>query len=281
MKIKKIAKIAPRNYLAYTIPQEIVGFVPSFEHEMIEDKYVFKKEFLEQFEKEVSIAIDDYKKQKFEEIEAPKVKHYQVEQGTKEWLELRMGIITASRTPFTIEGKKIPTFKPYIAEKVAEKIRLERDIAVPKKKKTQAMDDGNEFEHIAIEKYEATKDISIDAKGIYRNEIIGASPDGVYLDDNFELVNVEVKSVLLQTYLSHLLYSSQTSKYFAQMQVQMYVMNIKKTDFIVQCSEDLSLPNITKTVHLDMSFIVNMIETLKEYEEEYQKMYNNFKEFIC
>ena len=197
-------------------------------------------------------------------------------QGSKEWLESRIGLITASKTPFKLDGKPIPTFDDYINEKVAEAfIKLNGGEQEEKMPPTQNMVRGTNFEKYAIERYEELTGRKVEKRNLIVADTmkVGASPDGVTTDEDGNIINVEVKSVLLKNYLGELVKQKVSNQYFIQVQVQMFLLDADYTDFLVQQSQRAGKPFelIIRRIERDELVVSNMIETIKEYEEKFEE----------
>ena len=286
MKLIKIEKLtgAKRLHRAYTI-ENILDASFEFEHEItsnrIEFQSIHEQDFLDKIEdinKERQILINI----KSREENIPKVEEVVHEQKTIEWLEARAGNITASDTPFGVNGTPIPTFKNYVYKKVSEKIRIDRGLDMPPKVITEAMDSGNELEELAIKRYSEKTSNLVVSKGLIKSttNLIGASVDGISTDDDFNRYNIEVKNVNIPRYLSQLSNKHLEREYYAQMQIQMYITNTDKTHFVVQCSEDIEIPIIISTVERDETFINNALETLYKFEDSFNKVYDLFKDSL-
>ena len=215
-------------------------------------------------------------------VQVPKVTDATQEQGTKEWLQARAGIITASNTPFTIKGLKIPTYDTYVDKKVAEKFLLENGVEKEDTYNSRTTELGHILEPKAIEEYERVTGNKVISKGLVvgTDSLIGASTDGITSDKDFNKINIEIKSVFLSTYLSELTRREMVKKYYGQMQIQMYVLDIDLTHFLVQSQETDLVPLIIREVKRDEEFISNAIETLKCFEADFAERYEMLKQTI-
>jgi len=207
------------------------------------------------------------------------IKEIEAEQGTKEWLSARIGIITASRTPFDSKGKPIPTYLAFVNEKVAEAFMKNNDGIPNEKFTTEAMQIGTDLEHYGIERYEKVSKNKVETRNLLVADglMLGASPDGVVTDgkNNIE-INVEVKSVLLKTFIGEIVDQVVTKRYNTQVQVQMYMLTCDITHLVTQCQEVSGKPLdiIISIIDRDEEFIENMIETIKKYEIDFKRRYN-------
>lgn len=148
----------------------------------------------------------------------------EIEQGSTEWLELRLGKFTASDAQaIANNGKGLETL---VYEKVAESIT--RKI---KESYTNAdIDRGNEFEPIARNNYELEKDVSVtEVAFVELNDSIGCSPDGFVGDDGL----VEFKCKNDVNFVKYMLDKKIDPAHEWQMQMQMLVTGRQWCDYVV------------------------------------------------
>jgi hypothetical protein len=147
------------------------------------------------------------------------VKIFEVEQGSYEWLELRLGIPTASefnKIFSPVQLKKSTQQKDYMYELIAERI-LKRpldDIS------SVWLDRGRAEENRAIKAYEFMNDVVVKKVGFIKNDDqnVGASPDGVVGEKG----GVEVKVPNAKNYL-RIVAEENYNKYKTQMQCCMWI----------------------------------------------------------
>lgn len=170
---------------------------------------------------------------------------HNLEQGTKEWLKLRLGKFTASTaSAIKTNGKGLETL---IFEKMAELLTQKQLTNF----KSDAMERGNELEAEAREIYELTTGLSVKEVGFCElNEFVGASPDGLVGEDGL----VEIKCPIPKTFVKYLVSGKVDPKYYAQMQFQLYVTDRKFCDYVVY-HPDFPNPVITKKIERDEAFI--------------------------
>ena len=251
-------------------------------HEMLEDDLIeFSTDLEETFKEDVEsfrthqrIALSA----KLRAFNVPDVVENTSKQGTTDWLQARIGIITASKTPFTSKGLPIPTYDVYVNEKVADAFIENNGGEQADSYTSDAMQIGTDLEHYAIEDYEKLMGLKVEQRGLITatNLMIGASPDGVVLDaDGNNMLNVEVKSVFLKTYIGQLVSGKVTNTYNTQLQVQMYILDVDQTSLVIQCQQMTGQPLMTlvDTVKRDEEFITNMIETIKQFEVDFKARY--------
>jgi hypothetical protein len=110
--------------------------------------------------------------------------------------------------------------------------------------------------------------------------MFGASPDGITTDEDFNTINIEIKNVTLPRYIAELHSKAVSKEYNTQVQVQMSILNIDKTHFLVSCQETDKLPLLINEIERDEIFISNMIETIKEFERDFQERYEKVKRIL-
>lgn len=167
-----------------------------------------------------------------------------MEQGTQEWHQARLGMVTASRISDVMakgrSGSPSATRANYMAELVAQRLTGE----VPEGFTNAAMQWGTETEPKARMAYEFAYDVNVQQVGfiVHRDESLsaGASPDGLVGDDGL----VEFKCPNTATHIATLRGASIDRKYLLQMQWQMACTERQWCDFV---SYDPRLP-----LHLEM-----------------------------
>lgn len=157
------------------------------------------------------------------------MKIFKVDQGEFEWLELRLGIPTASEfnkifSPVKLERSKQQ--KDYIYHLVAERM-LERPL---EDYSSIWMDRGKEEEKSAIQAYEFMRKKKVDKIGLIKNdnETVGCSPDGLVDEDG----GIEIKTPTAKNYIK-LVSESNFSKYKTQMQCCMWLSDRQWWDLII------------------------------------------------
>lgn len=161
----------------------------------------------------------------------------QLEQGSDEWLQARVGKVTASRVADVIAKTKTgwgASRANYMAELIAERLT-----GRPTDKFTNAaMQWGTDTEPQARAAYEFFQDESVVQVGLVPHPTIkesAASPDGYVGEDGL----VEIKCPNTATHIETVLGGSVPAKYETQMQWQMACTGRKWCDFV---SYDPRLP---------------------------------------
>lgn len=153
-----------------------------------------------------------------------------VEQGSPEWKELRLGHVTASNVADVMaKGKsgEAETRKKYKLRLIAERLSgMSQDSY-----SNPAMDWGIEQEAYARMAYEVAKDVLVDKTGFWHHPdiaFVGVSPDGLVNDDGL----VEIKCPKTETHIDYMLDDKVPAKYYKQIQCQLWVTGRQWCDFI-------------------------------------------------
>lgn len=151
-----------------------------------------------------------------------------VQQRTKEWHDLRLGRITASKVVNIIYKGNKPTesYKSYLAEKLAEIIK-----GSPKKfEPSWPMIRGTELECSAIFCYENELGLKVTDGGFYIYEdYLASSPDGIV---NKDLI-IEVKCKNETNHAKFILEKKVPGDHMAQMQLNMLMTGAKECDYVL------------------------------------------------
>lgn len=261
---------------------------PSFEYEEVEVSVIEFNAELEAKLKEEYVAhqkelMRAKAKDTLDRVKKIETKEVKVAQRSHEWFKERAGVITGSDTPFDINGKPIPTFMKYVYKKVADAFKYEfiENHTEEDNVQTKAMEDGNLLEPLALERYAKKTGLEVQEKGIYRLDgyHIGASPDAVAYDENFNPRIIEIKNLQLNTYLNELMNpGTQEKKYKAQLQTEMLCSGIHTADFVIQSA---TMPErfelLIYKIDLDAEYLANMIDTIELFEIEFEKAYYTLK----
>lgn len=141
-----------------------------------------------------------------------------MEQGTQEWLAIRLGKFTASKaSAIQANGSGLETL---VFEKVSEIITG----VIPNGYKSADMERGNELEPEARDLYEIETGNSVSQVGfIEHSEFVGCSPDGMIGDDGM----LEIKCPTDSVFLRYMYDKKINMSYYWQMQMQMWVAERK------------------------------------------------------
>jgi hypothetical protein len=158
------------------------------------------------------------------------MKTLMMEQGSTEWQQARLGVVTASE----IDALVSPTWKirtgegveTYLHKKLCEKaLNWTADFG-----STFAMDQGSLVEKIALPWYGFTYDCEPKRVGLCLSDDgrIGCSPDALLGDDD----GLEIKVPLPPTHLKYLLKNEVPPEYLPQVHFSMYVTGRPKWTFL-------------------------------------------------
>ena len=195
------------------------------------------------------------------------------EQGSKEWLELRLGKVTASRIKDLLsKGKGTAPSKlaeSYMIELLAERLTGESKPFF----ENDAMRWGVETESQARAVY-SIKNSRFDVEEVAFVELdsdIGISPDGLVGDNGL----IEIKCPNTTTQLKRALSKDYSVDYKAQIQMQLWVTEREWCDFVsfdprLECDAGY----LQQRVMRDEEFINNMQEKTYAFVAKLNEMYN-------
>lgn len=153
-----------------------------------------------------------------------------MEQGSSDWLALRLGKVTASKVKDVLTKGRgnapSKTAETYMMELIAEKLTGKSKPFF----ENDAMRWGTETEPQARSMYSVNNDF-VDVREvafIEHNEFIGVSPDGLIGDDGM----LEVKCPNTTTQLKRALSDDYSADYKAQIQMQLWVAGREWCDFL-------------------------------------------------
>lgn len=196
-----------------------------------------------------------------------------MEQGSQEWLELRLGKVTASKFKDVITNgrgnKPSVTAKTYMIKLVAETLRGE---PLPFFE-NDAMKWGTETEPQARAMYELKNDVEVkEVAFVELNEFVGVSPDGLVGDDGL----LEIKCPNTETQIKRFLDDvGLPGDYEAQVQGQLWVTGRQWCDFVsFDPRIDVEASYIQTRVYRDEEYIAKLEEKVSIFVEEMKSMIN-------
>lgn len=200
-----------------------------------------------------------------------------IEQGSKEWLELRLGKVTASRIADVLAKGK--SGEALSREDYRYELVVQRLTGDPGESFTNAaMEWGTATEPQARIAYEAFADVFVEQVPFVLHPTIewfGCSPDGLVQDDGL----LEIKCPNSKTHVKYLNAGKPPAKYVPQMQCQMAVTGRKWCDFV---SFDPRLPGDLQlfVVRLDRDedYIKSMEAEVVKFLSEVETMFKQLKE---
>ena len=152
------------------------------------------------------------------------------EQGSAEWLTMRLGKVTASRVGDVLSKGRGSSLsqkaKSYLVELIAETLTGKSKPFF----ENEAMRWGTETEPQARSMYEINNDFVTvkEVAFIELNDFIGVSPDGLVGDDGL----LEIKCPTTTTQINRALSDDYSADYKAQIQMQLWVSGREWCDFV-------------------------------------------------
>lgn len=148
-------------------------------------------------------------------------------QGTDEWLQARLGVVTASNFSkvFTTTGKLSTSREGLINQLIAENLTNQPTDFF----KSEAMARGNELEPQARSMFELMMDVDVQEVGLIKMQDyeIGCSPDGLFDD-----TGIEIKCPLPATHCAYLRAEKLPTTYVQQVQGTMFVLGLERYWFM-------------------------------------------------
>lgn len=186
----------------------------------------------------------------------------EIEQGSAEWLALRLGIVTCSELDcLLVNGKGEEGFGKeaftYMDKLIGERITGE---AAELPFSTRATERGHELEGVAKSLYKAQTDESYEEVAIILNHGIGYSPDAILGDSGL----VEVKTKLPKFQVGVILGGEVPKEHVAQCQGGLWVSEREWIDFV---SYWPGMPLFVKRAYRDEKLIERMEERVKTFYE--------------
>lgn len=184
------------------------------------------------------------------------VKTYNMEQGTKEWFDIRKLHFTASNANTILAcGKGLETL---IETLLIEHYSSNNYEEFSSRYQNKQMVRGKEFEDKARTIYELETGYKIEQVGfIELDENIGCSPDGLIGDDGL----IEIKNHNDKKFFELITTGKIEKKYLDQMQMQMFVTGRKWCDYF-GFNPNWEKPFFIKRIYRDESVMTNLSRCL-------------------
>lgn len=183
---------------------------------------------------------------------------HNVEQGSREWLECRLGIPTASafKKIITPTGKLSAQARQYAYLLCAERLLNGVQGSV---EGMAWMERGKELEAEAVKSYEFEQDVVTKTVGFITTDCgqIGCSPDRLVGDDGL----LEIKCPAPSTHVGYLL-DGMDKDYIPQVQGQLFVTGRKWCDWY---SYNPAMPSVRVRVFPDAEYQANMAVALSDF----------------
>lgn len=185
-----------------------------------------------------------------------------IEQGSQEWLNLRLGIVTCSELDsLLVNGKGQAGFGAgafsYMDQLIGERITGEAADPFQGNRHTER---GHELEGKARELYVARTGAELDQVAIILNHGIGYSPDALVGGDGLD----EIKTKLPKFQVSVILAGEVPKEHIAQCQGGLWVSEREWIDFI---SYWPGMPLFIKRMYRDEAMIRKIAERVKTFYE--------------
>lgn len=179
------------------------------------------------------------------------------EQGSEEWLSMRLGKVTASRVKDVLTKGRgnapSKTAESYMMELIAEMLTGESKPFF----ENDAMRWGTETEPQARSMYEVNNDFVTvrEVAFVEHNEYVGISPDGLVGDDGL----LEIKCPNTTTQIKRALSDDYSADYKAQIQMQLWVTERDWCDFVsFDPRLDCNASYLQQRVYRDEEYIEEM-----------------------
>lgn len=189
-----------------------------------------------------------------------------LEQGTPEWLEARLGIVTMSKVgSLLVNGKSASGLGKdaytYMNQLLGERITGELDDSFQGNRHTER---GNALEPLAKELYTGLTGNAVEEVGIILNRGAGYSPDGLVGNDGL----IEIKTKLPKYQVEVLLANEIPKEHIAQCQGGLWVSEREWIDFV---SYWPGMPLFVKRAYRDEKMISTIAMRVEAFYEEMDK----------
>ena len=197
-------------------------------------------------------------------METIRIIHSNIIQGSSEWLQARLGKITASQSQSLMAAKGLGKgAETYALELIAE-IITEEPKYVPV---TWQMEHGHEYEPVAREIYELNRKVKVrQVGGIQYDDSMWYSPDGLVGDDGL----IEIKCPQPLQHLRILTHEGLMDEYYHQIQFGLYASGRAWCDWI---SYQPNFPD-------DKSFKVIRVDRDEDYIRLLDERIHEFRELM-
>jgi len=199
-------------------------------------------------------------------------------QGSKAWLDARLGFVSGSDNPLKLNGELKSTWKDYANKKAVELIykhtkneALKKEIDFTDFKedfKTPLMERGNKLEGIAVAEYKKLfpQDTIIERGFIYNPALLtGVSVDRECINTLQEHYLLEIKNPKLAQFIY---YANDPKafkrRYYTQAQLQLFIMGLDLVKLIAHYPQHgLVVVDVVR----DDKFISSLEKSLKQYKD--------------
>lgn len=200
------------------------------------------------------------------------MKIYTVEQGSEEWKQLRLGMITGTRLKDVPKADNLSLVDKLIAEKISQTIE---EIY-----QTQAMKWGTDNEPKARRAYEKEKEVSVSQVGFCvsdKYKFLALSPDGLIKEGVKYIKGIEIKCPDTSTHVRYIRQNKLPAEHKYQVLDYFIVcQDIESLDFISYDPRFVIKPlHVITVTRLELAEEIRAIEyELEKFWEKYEKYYN-------
>ena len=195
-----------------------------------------------------------------------------VEQGSKEWILARKGVLTASNFSKVVQmsGKKSTSQKELTLDLVSQMFMDD----VEETFISNFMQRGTDLEPLARKAYEEYALMPVEQVGLITSDCgqFGCSPDGLVSEDGM----IEIKCPMAKNHLKYLNDNKIPSIYFCQIQGGLMVTERKWCDFI-SFNPEIKINNglFIKRMYRDDDFIGKLISEIQNVIKNKNSIYND------
>ena len=195
-----------------------------------------------------------------------------IDQGTDEWLELRLGVVTASKFKDVLSGGKGITRLSYMRQLAAEALTgAPVDLF-----KSSAMEWGNETEPQAKAMYQLHTFNTVEEVAFIKHDSInvGVSPDGLICDNGL----IEIKCPNTTTQIDTFLRGKMPTGHIPQVQGQLWVSEREWCDFVSFDPRINGKSSFCMTrIERDDKYIKDLETKVKQFNEELSEMIDKLR----
>lgn len=197
------------------------------------------------------------------------IQHFQIDQNSDEWNELRLGKFTASTFSDLFADRKTATYQKAIIKVAYERVTGECEETYNNK----WMQRGHEKEPYARENYEILTFNNLEDAGFYQlNDFVGASPDAKIIGQN---AGCEFKCPSFQVYHEYIESAKLPKSYFWQVHGQMLCTGWDYIHFMPFSSHKLK--QVLIRVERDETILAQLTEKLEYCIEEVKQLINKIQ----
>ena len=188
-----------------------------------------------------------------------KMEHFDYEQGSPEWLDVRRGVITGSK--FKDARERLKSGHPS-AKAMLYAMNLARERChgtAPAIFVNGAMRQGTEQEPFARAHYESVRNVLVEPVGFFKthDDLYGISPDGLIDDDGV----LEIKTMVSSETLFTAMVTDNISEYIDQCNGYLWLLGRKWVDLCLWCNDLAELGMQMRVIRIERN--ENDIEKLE------------------